>query len=153
MNVKFAVRHFGPKLLPLNFADCRPLLLIQMDFTQLRHRLQFRQSTSSNGSVIQPQNLQIRQNGHVLQPDISDFCRTNMQVRQLPQPNNVRQPFVSNSRSPQIYGPFGKKCPIHKLNNSATQHLKNIPRISAGRLAIDCNLRLASSFSSSLFFA
>jgi len=53
----------------------------------------------------------------------------------------------------QWYGPFGKKCPIHSLNNSATQHLKNIPRMSSGRRAIDCNFRRARCFSSSLVFA
>jgi hypothetical protein len=52
-----------------------------------------------------------------------------------------------------LYGPFGKKCPIHQLNNSATQHLKKMPRMSSGRRAIDCNFRRARSFSSSLVFA
>jgi hypothetical protein len=53
----------------------------------------------------------------------------------------------------RMYGPFGKKCPIHILNNSATQHLKNMPRMSSGRFAIDRSFRRASSFNSFLFFA
>ena len=52
-----------------------------------------------------------------------------------------------------LYGPFGKNCPIHQLNSSATQHLKKIPRMSSGGRAIDCNFRGARRFSSSLFFA
>lgn len=35
-----------------------------------------------------------------------------------------------------------------QLNRSATQHRKNSPRSSCGRLAIDCSFRRVSSFSS-----
>ena len=61
--------------------------------------------------------------------------------------------FTVQQVSPDHYGPFGKKSPIDYLNNSATQHRKNIPRKRLGRRAIDCNFRRASLCNSPLFFA
>lgn len=54
---------------------------------------------------------------------------------------------------PARYGSFGKKCPIHSLKSSAIQHRKKIPRMSAGRLAIDCSFRRARCFNSFFVFA
>ena len=51
------------------------------------------------------------------------------------------------------YGPFGKKCRIRYLKSSAMQHRKKMPRMSAGRFAMDCSFRRASCFNSLLFFA
>ncbi len=68
-------------------------------------------------------------------------------------------PLISNvpEMSPEAllraYGPFGKKCNIAYVKSSATQHRKNRPRSSCGRLAIDCSLRRVNFLSSSFVFA
>jgi len=52
-----------------------------------------------------------------------------------------------------IYGSFGKKSRIRYLKRSAMQHRKKMPRMSAGRFAMECSFRRASCFISLLFFA
>jgi len=63
--------------------------------------------------------------------------------------------YFGTGDSPSVtqYGSFGKKCPIHSLKSSAIQHRKKIPRMSAGRLAIDCSFRRARCFNSFFVFA